>query len=401
MEFDITRDARHVIIVAMSARSGSSWLVEQLKQSADIVHFRGELTTFLRLYGLTNPKVTPVDESLNAADVDRVSNELRHCLNDEVGFQSNQIDNPDQFSKDILRRLSYQWPTLEINDRISEVVERHVNQKALNSTAFDPVAFTQSLVTELASFCAIEPNFYDFGVEPAEHVDVQYPFDFVLESPPFLLFSPWGRPTRQDILNKPIIIKSAGDVYRLGFYKALFPNADIRILHLRRNPAASINGLRNAWLSKKYQSFPVGKLNIEGYSNIASWRETWWKLDLFPGWEKYRNGNLLELCSGQWATAQESVLEWCANEDKTPFSVYYEQMVASAESRASIMNDLCDWLDVSKFPLQETRIMNASKQPRKAAWREQSTKIIPLTKTDRIQKITSQLGYDDETIPWV
>ena len=39
------------------------------------------------------------------------------------------------------------------------------------------------------------------------------------------------------------MIKTPSNAYRLPFIQALFPSARIRILHLVRNPAASINGL--------------------------------------------------------------------------------------------------------------------------------------------------------------
>lgn len=158
-------------------------------------------------------------------------------------------------------------------------------------------------VAELPDVCRrlkIRPQ----PLQPGPSADQRYPFQTVLESPPLLLFASWRRATLEDVRAKPLIIKSAGDVYRLDFYQALFPNARLHMLHLRRNPAASINGLINAWLSKKYQSFRVGGLFIRGYSDLAPWRRDWWKFDLFPVWQTYRDSSLAELCAAQWSTAQ-------------------------------------------------------------------------------------------------
>ncbi|WP_170565810.1 hypothetical protein [Ruegeria atlantica] len=401
LDFDVTRDARTVVIVAMSARSGSSWLVEQLKQSRDFVHFRGELTTFLRRHGLTPPKGNLSSEALNAGDVEKADDGFRSDLSLETGHPLDRIIDANQFCSDILRRLALQWPTLTFDNRAVDIVTQAVDHEMQQLRPFDPVAFSASLLAKMAVIYPIDPDFYDFSKEPSASADHNYPFDYALESPPLVLFQPWQRADRADIQTKPIIIKSAGDVYRLEFYKALFKNAQVRVLHLQRNPAASINGLMNAWLSKKYQSFRVGDLNIKGYSDLASWRKEWWKLDLFPGWIDYRNSDLPTLCAAQWATAQTSVLNWCEKERHQPFKAHYEDMTSSSESRSEMVEGLCDWLQVPRFQLTETRLMNASVAPRKAAWRDRAANILPLISTAHIKDLSAQLGYEGNVEDWI
>lgn len=400
-EFDVTKEARIVVIVAISARSGSSWLVEQLKQSADFVHFRGELTTFLRLHGLTPPKQNLMSEALTAGDGLSASIEFRQDLTHEVGYPLDRIDDPERFTADILRRLPLQWPELDFGGGAAELVRRAVLETVALNGPFDPVSFSQELLGKLALILPLDPEYYDFGREPGPAVDRRYPFNYVLESPPFLLFSPWRRATVQEVRSKPLIIKSAGDVYRLDFYRSLFEKAQIRILHLRRNPAASINGLMNAWLSKKYQSFRVGQLSITGYSELSPWRENWWKLDLAPGWENYRSAPLPYLCEWQWRSAQDAVLNWCEANGERPFVARYEDMIASPETRLALIGALCEWLSVPQFAPGETRVMNASAAPRKGAWKERQTEILPLIESAACRNTSFRLGYGDHPDGWI
>ncbi|MEF2074668.1 hypothetical protein [Consotaella aegiceratis] len=399
LEFDVTQEARVVVIVAMSARSGSSWLVEQLKQSEDFVHFRGELTTFLRKHRLTPQSPIPASEALAATDAARADMAFRRDLSLEVGYPLDRIDDPDRFAQDILRRLPMQWPQLDFNGA-DELVGNAIDEANSATDAFDDVSFSRKLLGQLASIMPLDPLFHDFGQEPDQASDICYPFTYVLESPPFLNFAPWRRATIEEVGSKPLVIKSAGDVYRLDFYRALFPNANLRVLHLRRNPAASINGLMNAWLSRKYQSFRVGGLSIKGYSDLATWREQWWKLDLAPGWENYRDASLPELCEWQWRSAQEAVLNWCETNDEDPFVARYEDMMAAPEKRAAMIADLCDWLSVPRFVPAQTRLMNASTPPRKGAWRGRSEQIVPLIESQMCRTVSIQLGYGTDHEAW-
>lgn len=398
--FDVTEEARLVVVVAMSARSGSSWLVEQLKQSGDFVHFRGELTTFLRAHGLTPQSPPPVSEALTAADAARADTAFRRDLSLEVGTPLDRIDDPERFVQDILRRLPLQWPSLDFSGT-EGLVRAAVSEAAAASGPFDAVSFSAALLGRLAQVLPLDPHFHDFGQEPDAAADLRYPFSHVLESPPFLLFAPWRRAEAADLRDRPLIIKSAGDVYRLDFYRALFPHAQLRVLHLRRNPAASINGLMNAWLSRKYQSFRVGSLAIAGYSERAAWRREWWKLDLAPGWQAYRDAPLERLCEWQWRSAQEAVLDWCATNGQQPFVARYEEMAASPEARADMIAGLCDWLAVPRFVPAPTRLVNASIAPRQGAWRSRAAQIVPLVESAACRAAAIRLGYGADHRDWI
>lgn len=334
-----------------------------------------------------------------AADAARASAAFRRDLTLEVGYPLDHIDDPERFTADILRRLPLQWPEL-VFAHTEELVRAAVLEAVAAELPFDAERFTQNLLGRLAGVVPLDLDYHDFGREPGPAADQRYPFNYVLESPPFLLFAPWKRASRDEVRRKPLIIKSAGDVYRLDFYRALFPNAKVRVLHLRRNPAASINGLINAWLSRKYQSFRVGGLAISGYSDLAPWREEWWKLDLAPGWENYANASLPAVCEWQWRNAQNTVLDWSEAGNEGPFVARYEDMIASSDARSAIIADLCEWLSVPRFVPTQTRLMNASVAPRPGAWIARSADILPLIESAACRATSRRLGYGEDHRAW-
>lgn len=390
--FDVTDAARDVIVIVMSARSGSSWLIEMLKQSLDLVHLRGEVTTFLRLHGLSYPHAG-CSEALDSDAAARVDDLFRHDLSLEAGWPSERLDDPARFCAEVQWRLRLQWPDTTFPTDIADLIMAELERSNDRQGQFDADSFTRALITKLSRDLFVDPDFYDFGQEPTSASDV-LPWERLLESPPFIPFRPWQMADPSDLAERPLVIKSAGDVYRLSFYKALFPKARFRVIHLRRNPAASLNGLLDAWSSAKYQSFNVGGLDIDGYSDLPEkWRRDWWKLDLFPGWEKWKNASLIEVCTVQWCTAQRVVLDWLQNTACEHFPVHYEDLIRSRESRKRVMGDLCEWIGIPIRDFMETRVMNASAPPRSFRWKRRRQEILPMVESAMCRDVTSRLGY--------
>lgn len=84
------------------------------------------------------------------------------------------------------------------------------------------------------------------------------------------------------------MIKTPGNAYRLGFLRAAFPNARLRVLHLTRNPAASVNGLVDGWLHHGFHAYRLDEpLRITGYADVRPADRHWWKFDLPPSWPEY------------------------------------------------------------------------------------------------------------------
>ena len=101
--------------------------------------------------------------------------------------------------------------------------------------------------------------------------------------------------------------------YRLDFLRALFPNAEITVLHLIRDPVASVTGLMSGWLHHGFHKhrLPDGALAIERYTRRERpWTAAWWKFDLPPQWGGFTRRPLEEVCAFQWISANEHILRW-------------------------------------------------------------------------------------------
>ena len=85
------------------------------------------------------------------------------------------------------------------------------------------------------------------------------------------------------------------------------------MLHLIRDPVASVTGLMSGWLHHGFHKhrLPDGALAIERYTlPDRPWTTAWWKFDLPPGWDRYTHRSLEEVCAFQWISANEHILRW-------------------------------------------------------------------------------------------
>ncbi len=167
----------------------------------------------------------------------------------------------------------------------------------------------------------INPYYYDLDVasyEREKHLLGCKPFlgppdpYYCLEEPPFIVIRPRMSPTNNDIREKPLLLKASVDVYRMPLLRTLFPNAEFKIIHLIRNPAASINGLYDGWLDRGFYSYNLAnydhRLAIPGYSDRYSWGQYWWNFDLPPKWEELANIPLEYVCGFQWLSSHKAII---------------------------------------------------------------------------------------------
>src|SRR5690606_9168875 len=110
----------------------------------------------------------------------------------------------------------------------------------------------------------------------------------VVEMPPHVVLDRWQRATADEMAALPLVISTPRSSFRLDFYRDLFPWADLRVLHLTRNPAASVNGLMDGWLHHGFFTAPVDRpLAIGGYSDVVPGGEDWWCYDIPPDWQDW------------------------------------------------------------------------------------------------------------------
>jgi hypothetical protein len=216
------------ILILSSSRGGSTIVTETLRQSQILVHLPGEINPLLRLCGLAFPESQSGSDALDSS---HPTSQLEAMLLRQTGRYG--PSSLAQLVEDCSERLCWQWPDRTFQREQLE----HAVLKALQALSSQE-AFTRSLLTALD----LPFDFYDLGLpQNPPHDPVT-----IIEEPPFILFSSWQHTAPSP--SAPLLIKTPSNAYRLPFFQKLFKN--FRVLHLTRNPAASINGLLDGWLEK-------------------------------------------------------------------------------------------------------------------------------------------------------
>lgn len=275
-------DVGRVIAIVASSRGGSSLLYELLSTRSGAISIGGEHTALYKRNGLTRgangSDVLPDDVPF---DRDRLSRDFAALL----GVHEQPLRRPptDELVGSFIRRLALQWPHACLDPHH---IESAVHD-SMSASASTESAFRATIATLRTRGCPVNPVFYDGSdtKRPPGHVP---PFDAPgVEEPPFVL--PTGRraPSTDEARSGVLVLKSSVDAYRLPLLRRMFPTADVRVLHLTRNPAASVNGLYDGWRDRGFFSYDVSAespLSIAGYSELGEFATRWWNFDIPPRW---------------------------------------------------------------------------------------------------------------------
>jgi hypothetical protein len=404
---DVCALAREVVVVGSSSRGGSSIFAEVLRRVPGLLHLRAEMNPQLRLCGVDGG---PSD--VIAADTP-IPTGLSTLLGADCGRPAPTLDARDlpAFSAEICARLVLQWPGLPI-DRAAVEGDVAATLTALHARGW-PVGtwvgaaeFYPPLFRRLcARWPALRPAVYDLdrarvaGLGPAG----DFLPDTLVEEPPFVLPVPWAHPTAAELGRLPLVIKTPSNAYRLGWLARLFPNARLRLLHLTRNPAASINGLVDGWRYPGFHSHDVGGLQISGYTGEVPGGDRWWKFDRPPGWEAYRGAPLPEVCAFQWASAHRALLDF---NPVDRFSLRFEDVLGPPARQEPALRALAAWLDlpdpdalVAAFGPGLPSVM-ATAQPRHRRWFNRIGTLEPVCARPLVAETRAALGYPADPEAW-
>lgn len=228
-------------------------------------------------------------------------------------------------------------------------------------------------------------------------------FTIPIENPP-LITPPLARlATLKEISKSKLVFKSPSDSYRPGFYEALFPNANIKYIHLTRGFAQTVNGLMDGWQMNEtdFISNPVGilnKLNIEDYS-ITDISKTYWCFDLFSGWQEYSNKSLLRICCQQWLRAHESIINNYKNVIKLEFEQFYYQP-------KKFFSKLSEITELNFAGHDWGQNIMATETPSEFRWLKRSTifrnidKLVPNNEIKQVKAMQKLLGYSNKERSW-
>jgi len=412
---------RSVLVLASSSRGGSSMFLELLRQCDGLLHPNGEINPFLALAGLGWPDSGSGSDALSAGHAALSGSARVQLGRDLIGDASRAgplvLDEAARrrFALDLCWRLTAQWTQLQFDpDEVTRqmnaafahlVCEQHWRRDEFrDSRSF----YLQFLREVRRTHPEVNPWYYDL---PAQQVrtyfpDVQPPSGppqrYLLEEPPFVLARPRRPLTMADLQQRSLLVKAPANVYRLAFLRALFPHAQMRILHLTRNPASAINGLVDGWRFRGFHAHRVAQpLRIRGYSELSPEDSAYWKFDMPPDWQAYTDKSLLEVCAHQWVAAHSAVLDWLARSKVDSQRVRFEDTVGPLERRAELAARLSSWLGM-RDPRPLTAALQcgldpvmATVPPRRRRWLARLLELEGVLESRPVLDLTERLGEGD------
>jgi len=420
-------DVRRVVIINSASRSGSSLLYALLGRLPGLLSLTGEAAPFYKL----NSRV----EGFNPHASDRIPTELLGRVIDFPGLsrdfladlypaeteQSTAGIDADRYIDELMLRFSLQWPDLELEEEpLRRCIAAAFAEYAAGHAGFDTGEFYLCLLEHLCRLSPrINPFYYDIGTDK---VALRFPYIDIpsgpptdcctIEEPPFILLPPKRRPTPEELADKTVLLKSTVDCYRMNLVERLFPRAEIRIIHLVRNPAATINGLYDGWHHRGFFSHNMAvrvcgerepmPLRIKGYSDKYPFGGNWWNFDLPPGWEEYAGRELLEVCAFQWQSANAEILENLAASRQDSCRVHFEDIIRSHPSRRAEFERMLAFIgaapeEMSSLGLDALPVVQSTLPPQLYRWKRRGEMIDRVLAAPHIREMAASFGYHDDS----
>lgn len=390
-----------VVAIVASSRGGSSLLHQILSDQPDVLSIAGEHTALYKLNRLDRgPDGSDALEPDAAFDQAEFSRDFMSLLGSGSACPPSGATDRMRYAALVTRRLALQWPLEEIGYATVQDAVTHAARTCPRPEDPDTL-FTAVLDRLRADHPRLDPSYYD--LPPAlrgEATDgaLRPPHDgYCIEEPPFVV--PRAR-TGADpgaLRQHPVVIKSSVDAYRLPLLRRLMPNARIRVIHLTRNPAASVNGLYDGWRDRGFFSYDVSEqhyLSIDGYSELGTAARRWWNFDIPPGWEKLVDQPLERVCAHQWAGAHKAALEGLGPDTADAvLRVPFERILDPA-TRERTLQSVFSFAGIPQ-PAGQVRfpVVMATAQPRLARWRRRADLVLPAVDHPDIRAIADELGY--------
>ncbi|MDD5560817.1 MAG: hypothetical protein PHT50_01600 [Candidatus Omnitrophica bacterium] len=418
---------KKIIFINSASRSGSSLLFSILRKIPGVYSLSGESVPFFKLNNLSFGRFPsdeiPQNTVINPGVLSVLS---RDFINDlSVTGEENNIfeDNAlaEEYIEDIVLRLPMQWPQIYFSyDSLKSLVTKAFVSYKDTRKVFRSEEFYLDLFYFLRQeYKLINPYYYDL---PAQAIKNRFPglkipsgppsSILTIEEPPFITLSPRVKATKADILGSILLLKTSVDSYRMKFITSFFPEAQIKIIQLVRNPLGCINGLRDGWLHrgffshnlKSFLSASSGEskiLKISGYSELSEWGKWWWNYDLPAGWQDYIDRPLEEVCAFQWYSSNKAIQKYLEDHNGESCFIRYEDITKSLVSRAreiekiaDFMGGLCDC--IGRLGLDRLPVIQATEEPRPFRWKDRQEQLLPLLQINQIRQMCAQLGYDKD-----
>jgi hypothetical protein len=417
---------RRIVIINSSSRSGSSLLYALLGRLPQVMALTGEASPFYKLNSAPdlfephNSDRIPTELLDRAIDLEGLSADfLADIYTAETAATGGEID-ADRYVDDLMLRFLLQWTDIEPDeDELRRLIGTTLDRYCDQNGTFSTEEFYLELLEELNKrWPQVNPFYYDIGTDkvalrfPSLEIPSAPPVSsFTIEEPPFILLPPRKRVTPHDFENKTLLLKSTVDCYRMNLVERLFPKADIRIIHLVRNPAATINGIFDGWHHRGFFSHNLGNcfgshthvkaLRIKGYSDVYPFGTVWWNFDLPLGWEKFADRDLVEVCAFQWLSANSEILDHLASGRRRCCTVHFEDIIRSKESRTVEFARMLEFMNVSSesadiLGLDRLPVVQSTLPPQLFRWKRREEMIARVLAAPRIREMAAIFGYQDD-----
>ena len=367
-------DFDSVLLISSASRGGSSLLFDVLRHHEDTCSPDGEHGKWYTFNGICYPAFDSdrVPDDFESFDRDQLLTDLLTDVGATVdgGDQTHCVDT-------MLLRLPLQFPD-------ADVPYEQVRKDLLDGDDFD----------EVLNDLGISPIHFDEYADKDANAPLE---QAAIEERPFITPHDHKRGLEPDDFDRTLVLKTSVDAYRLPWIRnQLFPEMDVDLVHLTRNPAASINGLYDGWrLNRGFQTYDVGDLDLDGYEGSL------WNYDLPPTW--YRDGRLIDVCLEQWTQAHRHILEGRETFDNV-LRVRFEDLLQDTEST---VKEIVEFANLGESALLEENVddlnqVMTTKEPELARWRNREDLVRgALERADEpFDTVTEELGYTEET-EWI
>lgn len=391
----LRRQVRSVVVILSNSRSGSSLLYNLLAGHPGFASLDGEIEPLLALTGNGYGYNSDSDALGTLADPDGLADNLFA----ELSLEAPARAAPGALQQAWTRRLLLQFPAL-----FAEPARRRDMAQALEAAlaggdadAADDAPCQARVLAAVFRDDAWRRGYYDGAAAGAAPY-----FDepLKIEEPPFVVPRLRRRPyTAQDAAHKALLFKAPADAYRIGLYEQLFPQAQIRYLHLTRGYAQSVNGLMDGWLSPQgfFSHDMAGSgtpLAIGGYSDILPFGKRWWKFDLPPNWRAFAGARLEEVCLNQWLSAHRAILD----SGVAALRIAFEDFLAAP---AALMGKVTAHLGLPALALPGALpVMMATEAPQPMRWEKRAGLLLNLGERRAVRDMMAQLGYAMNPATW-
>jgi len=419
-----TADIRRIVVINSSSRSGSSLLYALLSKLPGVVSLTGEASPFYKLNIRLNHFNPHESERIPSALIDRVF-DLDGLAEDFLSdiylpgktILSREID-AQNYTNELMLRFLLQWTDIAAEENeLRNIIAEALTGYIATNTLFNTEDFYLELLERLAGrWPQINPFYYDIGTDrtalrfPSLEIPSGPPVRlFTIEEPPFILLPPGRRATAKALADSTLLLKSTVDCYRMNLLDRLFPKTEIRVIHLVRNPAATINGIFDGWHHRGFFSHNLGscfgghshikELKVKGYSDIYPHGKTWWNFDLPKGWEEYADRELLEVCAFQWRSANAEILANLQAGRQQFCTVHFEDIIRSVASRKLQFARMLDCMNIEqdeadRLGLDSLPVVQSTLPPQLYRWKKRKDLIGRLLEDPLVLEMSEQLGYN-------